>query len=58
MEEPILIGENNNIIENNKFFRVIKKANMISWLCFYEKHNYYDADNLYKTLNKASKILG
>ena len=58
MEEPILIGENNNIIENNKFFRVIKKANMISWLCFYEKHNYYDADNLYKTLNKASKSFG
>ena len=31
---------------------------MISWLCFYEKNNYYDAENLYNNLSKASKGFG
>ena len=57
MKEPNLIGEKyNNIIEtNDRVFPVAKKANMLSWLCFYESKNYKAADILYKTLNKASK---
>ena len=38
-------------------FLLLKKL-MISWLCFYEKNDYDDADYLYKTLNKASKGFG
>ena len=41
-----------------KFFKSKKKKNMISWLCFYEKKNYYDAENLYNNLSKASKGFG
>ena len=31
---------------------------MTNWICFYEKDNYYDAENLYNSLNKASKAFG
>ncbi len=31
---------------------------MEKWLCLYEKHNKYDADILFKTLEKASKGYG
>ena len=31
---------------------------MSNWICFYEKNNYYDAENLYNNLNKASKAFG
>ena len=57
MKEPTLIGEKNNDVIgiNDRVFHVAKKANMISWLCFYEKKNYNTADILYKTLDKASK---
>ena len=31
---------------------------MTNWVCFYEKNNQNDAENLYKNLNKASKAFG
>ena len=37
MKEPILIGEKNKNVIGTKVFRIAKKANMLSWLCFYEK---------------------
>ena len=56
MKEPTLIGDKNNIIDtSSKIFPVLKRIDMKSWLCFYEKDNYYDAENLYNTLYKASK---
>ena len=57
MKEPTLIGEKYGDVigTNDRVFPVGKKANMLSWLCFYEKKNYNAADILYKTLNKASK---
>ena len=59
MKDPLFIGENNkNINIYERYFPVSKNIDMISWLCFYEKSNYDDADNLYKTLNKASKGFG
>ena len=36
----------------------MKKKDLSNWLCFYEKSNYSDADNLYKNLSKASKAFG
>ena len=54
MKEPALIGGNGEINVKDKVFPVIEKVNMINWLCFYEKSNYYDAEKLYKTLNKSS----
>ena len=31
---------------------------MTNWICFYEKYNYNDAENLYNNLDKASKKFG
>lgn len=51
MKEPTLIGDKNNIIDtSSKVFPVLKRIDMKSWLCFYEKDNYYDEENLYNTL--------
>ena len=59
MKEPTLIGAKNQKINiNDRVFPVLEKVNMINWICLYEKNNYYEADNLYKTLNKASKGFG
>lgn len=55
MNETKLIGNNNKPINPNKPFDVLKKQNMLNWVCFYEKANYNDAENLYNTLSKAAK---
>ena len=43
---------------SDRTFKVLEKKNMSKWLCFYHESNYDDADNLYKTLVKASKAYG
>jgi hypothetical protein len=59
MEETKLIGGNNkNVHPTDKKFPVFKKKDMTNWLCFYEKYNYKDAENLYNILEKASKAYG
>ena len=56
MKETKLIGGNKKEVHSNdRIFNVLEKKDMTKWLCFYEKNNYDDADNLYKTLSKASK---
>jgi len=56
MKEAILSDENDKIIHlRNRTFPVLKKKDMTNWVCFYGKNNYYDAENLYNNLNKASK---
>ena len=59
MNETQLVAGNNKIIKaNNKTFPILKKKDMINWLCFYEKANYKDAEDLYNNLDKASKAFG
>ena len=59
MKDTELIGEKGkNVHSNDRTFHVLKKKNMTNWLCFYEKSNYNDAENLYNTLSKASKAFG
>ena len=59
MKETKLIGGNNkDVHSNDRTFNVLKKKDLSNWLCFYEKSNYSDADNLYKNLSKASKAFG
>ena len=56
MNETQLVGGNNTIIHtNNKTFPILKKKDMINWLCFHERSNYKDAEDLYNNLDKASK---
>ena len=55
MKDTQLIGGNDKKVNSNdRIFPVYKKIEMKKWLCFYERNNYNDADNLYKTLSKAS----
>lgn len=59
MNETKLVGGNNRSIQpTDKKFPILKKKDMVNWLCFYEKSNYYDAESLYKNLEKASKAYG
>ena len=59
MKGTKLIGGNNKSInQGDKTFPILEKKEMINWLCFYEKSNFKDAENLYKNLNKASKAFG
>ena len=58
MEETKLLAKNKYISSGDRTFPVYKKVDMSSWLCFYEKSNYNDAENLYNTLNTASKKFG
>ena len=59
MKETKLIGGNNKDVKtSDRTFPVLEKVNMKNWLCFYEKSNYNDAENLYNTLSKASKAYG
>ena len=59
MKEPTLVGERDLIIDvNERVFPIYKKIVMNSWICFYQKKNYYDAENLFTTLKKASKGYG
>ena len=59
MKGPTLVGERGLIIDvNERVFPISKKIDMKSWICFYQKKNYYDAENLFTTLKKASKGYG
>ena len=59
MNETKLIGGNNRSIQpTDKKFPILKKKDMVNWLCFYEKSNYSDAESLYNNLEKASKAYG
>ena len=59
MKDTKLVGGNNKEVRSNdRTFPVSLKKNMTNWLCFYEKNNYDDAENLYNTLSKASKAFG
>ena len=59
MKETKLIGGNHQEVKSSdRTFPVLEKANLKNWLCFYEKNNYNDAENLYNTLSKASKAYG
>ena len=56
MKETKLVGGNNKTVKtNDRTFNVLEKKDMTNWLCFYEKSNYNDAENLFETLKKASK---
>ena len=55
MNDTQLIGGNNKTVHaRDKTFPILKKKDMLNWLCFYEKSNYNDAENLYDNLSKAS----
>ena len=59
MAEPkILAGLNKIIKTKDRVFPLLKKEKMNSWLCFYEKSNYSDAETLYNCLSKASGAFG
>ena len=59
MKKTKLIGGNKQeVYPTDRTFPVLKKKDMTNWICFYEKDNYYDAENLYNSLNKASKAFG
>ena len=59
MEETKLSGGNNKAVHSSdRTFPVLKKKDMTNWVCFYEKSNYNDAENLYYNLDKASKAYG
>ena len=59
MKDTKLVGGNNKEVRSNdRTFPVLLKTNMTNWLCFYDKNNYNDAENLYNTLSKASKAFG
>ncbi len=56
MKEPKLLGENSKEIHSNdRIFPILDKKDMTNWVCFYEKNNYDDAQDLFENLNKASK---
>ena len=56
MEETRLIGGNKQeVYPSDRTFPILQKKDMTNWICFYEKNNYNDAENLYNSLNKASK---
>ena len=59
MKDTKLIGGGDKEMHtSDRTFKVLEKKNMTNWLCFYEKSNYNDAENLYNTLSKASKAYG
>ena len=59
IEETKLVGgKNKSVKSNDKTFPVLDKVPMTNWLCFYEKKNYDDADNLFNTMSKASTAYG
>ena len=59
MKETKLIGGGKKEVHSSdRTFTVLEKKDMSNWLCFYEKSNYNDAENLYNTLSKASKAYG
>ena len=59
MKDTKLVGGGKKeVFSNDRTFKVLQKSDMQNWLCFYEKNNYNDAENLYNTLDKASKAFG
>ena len=57
-ETKLVGGGNKKVKKNDKTFNVLKKIDMINWLCFYEKSNYNDAESLFNILLKSSKAYG
>ena len=54
----IIAGNNKKLTPKDKVFPVLQKEDMTYWICLYEKRNYKNADDLYKTLKSASKGFG
>ena len=54
-DTKLIAGNNKSISSRDKTFPVLEKQSLTSWLCFYEKANYNNAENLYNTLDAASK---
>ena len=56
MKETKLIGGGKKPVSvNDRTFPVLDKVDMTNWVCFYEKSNYNDAENLYNNLAKAAQ---
>ena len=53
-ETKLIAGGNKTVKSKDRTFPVLEKVDMQNWLCFYEKSNYNDAENLYNNLEKAS----
>ena len=54
-DTELLAGKKETITAKNKRFDVISKKDMSHWICLYRQSNYYDAEKLYNTLDKASQ---
>ena len=54
-ETKLLAGKKKSVTPRDRTFPVLEKKEMTSWLCFYEKMNYNNAENLFNTLKAASK---
>ena len=57
-ETKLICGKDKQLQPNEKTFPVLERKNMTNWVCFYKSNNYYDAENLYNNLSKASKAFG
>ena len=57
-ETNLICGKDKELQPNERTFPVLERKDMTNWVCFYERNNYYDAENLYNNLNKASKTFG
>ena len=57
-ETSLVAGRNKKITPEDRTFPIFEKVDMTSWVCFYEKSNYNDAENLYNTMKAASKKFG
>ena len=54
-ETKLIAGNNKKMNTRDKMFPVLNKKDMTSWICFYERNNYNDAETLFTCLSKASK---
>ena len=54
-ETKLIAGNNKKMNTRDKMFPVLNKKDMTSWICFYERSNYNDAETLFTCLSKASK---
>ena len=57
-ESKLIAGNNKKITPKDRVFPVLEKKDMTSWICFYEKYNFKNADTLYKTLISAAQGYG
>lgn len=53
-ETNFIGGGNKSITLNKKVFPISNGIIMDNWLCLYDKRNYNDADNLFRSLQQAS----